>query len=418
MLRIPNESTVASARRAALKLDAGVLAIQGPPGSGKTFAGARMIIDLVRAKKKVGVTAVSHKVIRNLLNELVRAAAEEQTHIRCMHRLTEKFRTPIAGIDEECDSGKAVARILNREYDVVGGTAWVWSKENLACTIDVLVVDEAGQMSLANVLACSQAAKSLVLLGDPQQLEQPQKACHPEGSELSALEYLLEGHETLPPQRGLFLGETWRLHPAICRFTSELFYEGKLTSEASLAAQSLNGPTPFAGAGLFQVPVIHEGNQNNSPEEASRIAEIVRDIVAPGVSWTNRHGESKPITLETFSSSLPTTRRFPKSPSAFQGRALVRSTSSRARKRRSSSTRPLPRVRRTRRTAWSSCLAATGSTLPPHEPAASVSSLAIRRSSSRTAGRRSRCGWRMRIAGISRWRQPCDMQGLVLRCAG
>src|SRR5438105_13551503 len=102
-------------------------------------------------------------------------------------------------------------------------------------------------MSLANVLACAQAAKNLVLLGDPQQLEQPQKASHPEGSELSALEHLLEGHETMPDQRGLFLGETWRLHPEICTYTSELFYESKLTAHPSLSAQTMAGATEFAG---------------------------------------------------------------------------------------------------------------------------------------------------------------------------
>ena len=289
---------MACARRVALTLDGGVLAIQGPPGSGKTFTGARMIVDLVRAGKKVGVTAVSHKVIRNLLDEVVRAAAEENVRVRCMHRVSDKSKTPGAGIDEETDSGKAVAKILNRGYDVVGGTAWVWSKGELAGAIDVLVVDEAGQMSLANVLACAQAAKNLVLLGDPQQLEQPQKASHPEGSELSALEYLLEGHDTMPEERGLFLGETWRLHPSICSYTSELFYEGKLGPHPSLAAQLVTGPIPFAGTGLFYVPVVHEGNQNSSPEEAERVGEIVRGLVTAGVTWTNRHGESKPVTLD------------------------------------------------------------------------------------------------------------------------
>ena len=170
-------------------------------------------------------------MIRNLLEEVVRAAAEENVR-RSLHasRQREVEERRVAGIDEETDAGKAVAKILSREYDVVGGTAWVWAKEELAEAIDVLFVDEAGQMSLANVLACAQAARNLVLLGDPQQLEQPQKASHPEGSELSALEYLLEGHETMPEERGLFLGETWRLHPSICRFTSELFYEGKLAA--------------------------------------------------------------------------------------------------------------------------------------------------------------------------------------------
>src|SRR6059036_3801518 len=129
-------------------------------------------------------------------------------------------------------------------------------------------------MSLANVLACAQSAANFVLLGDPQQLEQPQKASHPEGSELSALEYLLEGHDTMPEQRGLFLGETWRLHPSICSYTSELFYEGKLGPHAGLANQVVSGPTPFVGTGLFYVPVVHEGNQNSSTEEAKRVAEI------------------------------------------------------------------------------------------------------------------------------------------------
>jgi superfamily I DNA and/or RNA helicase len=153
-------------------------------------------------------------------------------------------------------------------------------------------------MSLANVLACAQCAQNLVLLGDPQQLEQPQKAVHPEGSELSALEYLLEGHDTIPGDRGLFLGETWRLHPSICSYTSDLFYEGKLAPHPSLAAQVLSGPMPFAGAGLFYVPVEHEGNQNSSPEEAERIAEILSGLVAPSITWTDRHSQARSMSLD------------------------------------------------------------------------------------------------------------------------
>ena len=366
----PGESTVECARRVVLALDGGVLAIQGPPGSGKTYAGARMIIDLVRAGKKVGVTACSHKVIRNLLDEVVRAAAEEKISIRCLQRVREKSskppasldsgqlaptyaraggkgrlgptyardergsQPPLAGIEEETDSAKGTEKILSRDYDVVGGTAWVWAKEDVAEAIDVLVVDEAGQMSLANVLACAQAARNLVLLGDPQQLEQPQQASHPEGSELSALEYLLEGHETMPEDRGLFLGESWRLHPSICQFTSEMFYEGKLHSHPSLAAQVVSGPipaardvsgpslaaqvvcgesetslgkrvflntrceSPFTGSGLFFVPVEHEGNQNSSTEEAERVAEIVESLLVSGTTWTNPKGETKPLTLD------------------------------------------------------------------------------------------------------------------------
>jgi uncharacterized protein len=297
-LRQPGEDAVASARRVGCALDGGVLAIQGPPGAGKTYTGARMIVDLVRAGKKVGVTAVSHKVIRNLLDEVARAAEVEGVALRCMHRVPERSIARPAGIEEEPDSKRGVARILRGEFDVVGGTAWVWAKDELAGALDVLVVDEAGQMSLANVLACAQSAENLVLLGDPQQLEQPQKASHPDGAELSALEYLLEGHDTMPEERGLFLGETWRLHPEICRYTSEMFYEGKLRSHAQLAGQRLAGDTPFAGAGLFYVPVVHDGNQNSAPEEAARIAEIVQEVTAGGVTWTDRRGETRPLALE------------------------------------------------------------------------------------------------------------------------
>ena len=214
-----------------------------------------------------------------------------------MHRVTSKSTTGSAAIFEETDAAKAVTSILNRDYDVVGGTSWVWAKEDLAGAIDVLVVDEAGQMSLANVLACAKSAENLVLLGDPQQLEQPQKAAHPEGSELSALEYLLEGHDTMPDERGLFLGETWRLHPSICSYTSDLFYEGKLAPHPTLAMQVLSGPTRFEGAGLFYAPVEHDGNQNSSLEEAKRLGEIVAGLIVPGVTWTNRFGQTKPLQL-------------------------------------------------------------------------------------------------------------------------
>jgi uncharacterized protein len=129
-------------------------------------------------------------------------------------------------------------------------------------------------MSLANVLACAPAGESLVLLGDPQQLEQPQKGSHPEGSDISALAHLLDGEKTITQDRGLFLGTTWRLHPAICSFTSELFYEERLTARAGLERQSLQVPEAFSWAGLWFVPVIHAGNQSHSIEEVERVAAI------------------------------------------------------------------------------------------------------------------------------------------------
>src|SRR5208283_4666472 len=125
--------------------------------------------------------------------------------------------------------------------NVLAGTGWLWAQEDYFEAIDVLFVDEAGQMSLANVLAVSQAARSLVLLGDPQQLDQPLKGSHPEGAEASALEHLLAGARTIPAEKGLFLENTWRLHPRLCTFTSEVFYEGRLHSRAGLELQSIEG---------------------------------------------------------------------------------------------------------------------------------------------------------------------------------
>ena len=126
---------------------------------------------------------------------------------------------------------------------------------------DLLIIDEAAQISLANVLAVSQAAKSIVLLGDPRQLEQPIQGSHPEGTDVSALAHILGIHATVPPERGLFLEETWRLHPEICSFTSELFYEGRLRSRPGLEQQRIKSGGRITGSGLMYMPVIHEGNQ-------------------------------------------------------------------------------------------------------------------------------------------------------------
>ena len=163
----------------------------------------------------------------------------------------------------------ALEALVSGEVNVLGGTSWLWARPEYAGAVDVLFVDEAGQMSLANVLAVSQAANSLVLLGDPQQLDQPEKASHPDGVGISALEHVLAGHETMPPDRGIFLPVTWRMSPALTAFTSELFYEGKLTARAGLDRQVLFGVDGFAGSKLWVVPVDHDGNQSASDEEVT-----------------------------------------------------------------------------------------------------------------------------------------------------
>ena len=143
------------------------------------------------------------------------------------------------------------AGLMDGRIDVVGATAWCWARPDFEQSVDVLIVDEAGQMSLANVLATAPAARSLVLLGDPQQLEQPLQSSHPEGSEVSALYHLLDGEQTMPPQKGLFLADTYRLHPEIARFTSEVYYEGRVQARPGLERQAIladGAPTVAAAA--------------------------------------------------------------------------------------------------------------------------------------------------------------------------
>ncbi|MEK6780587.1 MAG: TM0106 family RecB-like putative nuclease [Bacteroidota bacterium] len=292
---LPGEDLVEGAVRIASALDRSVLAIQGPPGSGKTYTGATMIIALAKAGKKIGITAVSHKVIRNLAVATIERGSELKFKVSFVHKNSEKSDNLPDEIIEVDKSDKARAAL--NEGKVVCGTAWLWAEDNSREVLDYLFVDEAGQMSLSQVLAASRAAKNLILLGDPQQLEQPQRGSHPEGSDVAALTYLLDGYPTMPKGKGLFLEVTQRLHPNICRFTSEIFYEGRLTSLPGLERQLIGGNTPFDGAGLFYFPVDHRGNQNKSSEEVNAVAEIVAKLLSVG-QWTNAKGETQPLQKE------------------------------------------------------------------------------------------------------------------------
>ncbi len=296
VLQRDGDDVAAIARRLVLELDEGVLPIQGPPGTGKTYTGARMILDLVRAGKTVGITAVSHKVIRNLLDNVREAAEEEVVDVQCVHKISARGEIadpPAAWLHETKANDEALAGLLPGQ--VVGGTAWLWARDDAAQSVDYLFVDEAGQMSLAMVLAASRAARNLVLLGDPQQLEQPQQAAHPEGSDVAALVHVLDGGETMPPDRGLFLDRTYRMSAPICEFTSELYYERRLVHHASCDEQAILGDSEFAGTGLYLVPVAHEGNQSQSLEEVDAVARVVARL--RGATWRNRKGEVAPLDL-------------------------------------------------------------------------------------------------------------------------
>jgi predicted RecB family nuclease len=280
-----------------LPRQASVLPIQGPPGSGKTFTGARMIVELVKQGRRVGITAVSHKVIGNLLDEVCRTAAKNGVPLKAVQKASEGNHGQNAAVIAGDNQGVRNALSI-RSAQVGAGSAWMWAREDMADSVDVLFVDEAGQMALANVLALSPAATSIVLLGDPQQLDQPQRGLHPLGAEVSALCHLLDGRATIASDQGVFLTETRRLHPDVCAFTSELFYEGRLTSRPENAKQRLNAGDPLGGTGLRFASVEHTGNQNESPEEVERVAAFVDGLLQSGATWTNKKGETHALMVE------------------------------------------------------------------------------------------------------------------------
>jgi uncharacterized protein len=298
-LRQPGETELSAARRTASSLDHTTLAIQGPPGSGKTYTGARMIASLVARGGRVGISANSHKVIGNFITAVRAAALEEGVAIRIAQKVSEDGQG--VGFDDVIvTKSNEVVRdgLRNGTLDVVGGTSWLWASDKSDGIVDVLFVDEAGQVALANVLATARAAASIVLLGDPQQLDQPLQGSHPPGADRSALAHLLDGRATISDELGLFLAHTHRLHPAITDFTSAAFYDDRLASVADLVAQTLRAPAPLRGAGVRYLPAAHVGADSVSRSEALQVAGLVRAIVESGASWTNRKGVEAPVSYD------------------------------------------------------------------------------------------------------------------------
>lgn len=290
----PGEQEKDAATRLALNLNKSILPIQGPPGTGKTFTGANIIINLIKLKKTVGVTAVSHRVITTLFETIHYEAQKLGVPMTFVHKVTEKQAMP-EWVQQHTDKRKL--RVAIDSHAVAGGTAWLWADDDFRDAVDYLIVDEAGQMAMSQVLAASRACKNLILLGDPQQLEQPQKGAHPEGSGVAALTHLLKGKHVMPEGKGLFLGVTKRINPSITKFTSEIFYKGKLEALPELGNQKISGGTPFDGDGLFYVPVEHKGNQNRADEEVDQVEVVVRTLLLNG-SWSDAKGIRHRISVE------------------------------------------------------------------------------------------------------------------------
>jgi hypothetical protein len=292
-LRGPDESAQTAAVRLALSLANSYLPIQGPPGTGKTYTGAEQILALIAEGRSVGITGPSHAVICNLIDAVFKHAAARNLAAPRVGQRADKDNPFLHRGAQSLDYPKLVSGLADCDLDIAAGTTWMWSRPDLQTSVDALFIDEAGQMSLADTLGVAGAARNLVLLGDPQQLAHPSQAAHPPGSGVSALEHILGERATMPPDVGLLIDKTWRMHPDLCRFTSETFYDGKLSSVPDLVRQEILGHPSLSGAGLRVVEVTHEGNSNSSAEEAAVVAELVRSLL--GRQWRNQDGELAPI---------------------------------------------------------------------------------------------------------------------------
>jgi len=270
------------------------LPIQGPPGTGKTFVASHAILALVRAGQRVAVTSHSHKAIDNLLLAVAKRAKESKFQLLAIKKSDDG--------DALAEAKIAVTRKPDdarlTQFPLVGGTAWLLAREEHDQAFDYLVVDEAGQFSLANLVAAGTSARNIVLVGDPMQLAQPIQGVHPGQSGASALGYILGDAATIAPERGIFLPTSRRMHPAICGYVSDVVYEGRLMSDKGAAKQALlldeRRAKLFPPAGLRFMSVTHEGNSQLSEEEAAAAGKAYRALL--GQSFRDRDGTSRKIT--------------------------------------------------------------------------------------------------------------------------
>jgi len=274
------------------ELDESYVAVQGPPGSGKTYSGSHIIYALIKSGKRVGITAMSHAAIDNLFDATYEVFAEngELGLLRALRRGKKPKIGALEGVRYAASGNDAESTAFN----LVAGTTWLWARPQLRpFPVDVLVVDEAGQLALADAVASANGAKNLILLGDPLQLSQVAQAEHPDGSGASVLEHILGEQATLPEDQGVFISETRRMHPDVCRFISNQIYEGRLSSHESCAQQG----TEF-GTGLRWLEALHTNRSTESPEEADIVISQVTAML--GTPWVNQRGEEAPLRAEDF----------------------------------------------------------------------------------------------------------------------
>jgi uncharacterized protein len=277
----------------ALALDSSYLFIQGPPGAGKTWAGARVIAHLLENGKRVGVAAQSHKAIHNLLSEIEKVARETGLSFRGVKKSSENTESVYEGDFIKSESQFAGIIEAADRIQLLAGTAWLFSRHELDRFLDYFVIDEAGQVSLGDALAMATSARNLILLGDPLQLAQVSQGLHPPGSGSSVLEHLLGEAPTVPEDRGIFLEKSYRMHPDVCAFISEIVYAGRLYSDQSAARR-----TTSSGTGIRFVPVEHDANRTASDEEVAEIAKLIAQLKQG--TFTDSDGSTRQLRENDF----------------------------------------------------------------------------------------------------------------------
>lgn len=281
---IPADGDLPAETSRAISAMAGTtLAIQGPPGTGKTYVSALSIVDLVRAGKRIAVSSNSHKAIGNLLEAVVDRARAEGVPCSVVQKASDDDDEAHPGIIFVSDNDAPEIAAA----DVVGATAWHFARYADAA-YDHLIVDEAGQVSIANILAMARCARNIVLVGDPMQLPQPLQGSHPGDSGRSCLEYLIDGHRVVPSDRGVFMPVSRRMHPRVCGFISTAVYEGRLGSDEAAGSQRLvsRAGDDLVGAGMRAV--THFGRSQVSPEEIDAVAARIAQV--EGSTYRDRGG--------------------------------------------------------------------------------------------------------------------------------
>ncbi len=277
-------------------LDDSYLVIQGPPGSGKTYTTAHVMVEVLRQGKKVAVAANSHRAIHNVLDRVEEMASERGFAFAGIKKGSSGDDSTYRG---RCIQSVASNDDVSLDANLVAGTSWLFADDRFDRHFDYLFIDEAGQVALANAVAMATCARNIVLVGDQMQLGQPVKGVHPGTSGSSVIDFLLEGQPTVAPDRGIFLNVTRRLHPSVCDFISSTFYEGRLKASPENARRRLVFDRAIPGLepeGAQFVPVEHSGCSQKSEEEGVVVLKLYTQLIRQ--RFQDKDGSVRPMTRD------------------------------------------------------------------------------------------------------------------------